>query len=222
MAMRGFVRRPSASMVVACGALLLSLTGTGLADVAALGKNTVGTPQLRTGAVTAPKMRSGAVTTAKLRNNAVTLVKLAPNARIAGPSGPEGPAGPPGPPGAPANLTDGSISTTKLADAAVTSTKLANGSVTAGKLASFFVRTVTVNIGIASFGGVNAPCGSGGRIVSGGASWDPIVATNADAKNLHIVRSYPGDDSSRWSVTAYNGTGGVRKLVVYLLCLKNA
>jgi hypothetical protein len=61
-------RRPSPAMVVACIALLVALSGTGIAAVGALAPNSVGTAQLRTGAVTNPKLASGAVTSAKVQN----------------------------------------------------------------------------------------------------------------------------------------------------------
>ena len=91
--MRRLIRRPSASMTVACLALFLALSGTGVADITQLARNTVGTPQIRNGAVTTPKVRNASITTAKVRNRAITLAKLAPNARVPGPQGPAGPAG---------------------------------------------------------------------------------------------------------------------------------
>jgi hypothetical protein len=43
---------------------------------AALGKNTVGTKQLKNNAVTVKKIKNNAVTTAKIKNNAVTTAKI--------------------------------------------------------------------------------------------------------------------------------------------------
>jgi hypothetical protein len=43
-------RRPSPAMVVACIALLVALSGTGIAAVGALAPKSVGTAQLRTAA----------------------------------------------------------------------------------------------------------------------------------------------------------------------------
>ncbi|HEU4706440.1 MAG TPA: hypothetical protein VFS64_04560 [Solirubrobacterales bacterium] len=59
-------RRPRPAFVLACIALVLSLAGTTYAGVQ-IGRNSVGTFQLRNGAVTAAKLRDGAVTGAKLR-----------------------------------------------------------------------------------------------------------------------------------------------------------
>lgn len=67
-------------MVVACTALLIALTGTSIAAVQAVPKNSVGTAQLKNNAVTAAKIASNAVTAAKIASNAVTNPKIAANA----------------------------------------------------------------------------------------------------------------------------------------------
>jgi hypothetical protein len=53
-------RRPSPSLMLAILAIILALAGTAIAGVE-LGRNSVGTPQLRDNAVTAPKLANGAV-----------------------------------------------------------------------------------------------------------------------------------------------------------------
>jgi hypothetical protein len=68
-----WVNRPSPAMIVAIIALIAALTGTAFA---ALGKNTVGTKQLKKNAVTAAKIKKNAVTTAKIKNAAVTGDKV--------------------------------------------------------------------------------------------------------------------------------------------------
>ncbi len=67
-----FSPRPSPSMVVACVALLIALSGTGVAAVSALAPNSVGTAQIKANAVTTAKIKNSAVTGAKLAGNAVT------------------------------------------------------------------------------------------------------------------------------------------------------
>lgn len=63
-------RRPSPAMVVACIALCIAFTGTAFA--AGLGKNSVGSKQLKKNAVTSAKIKRSAVTSAKVRNNSLT------------------------------------------------------------------------------------------------------------------------------------------------------
>ena len=72
-----FATRPSPAMVVACLALLVALSGTGIAAVSALAPNSVGTAQLKSSAVTNPKLASGAVTSAKVRNSSLRRVDFA-------------------------------------------------------------------------------------------------------------------------------------------------
>jgi hypothetical protein len=206
---------PSPTFVVACGALLLSLTGTGLADIAQLGRNAVGTAQLRPGAVTTPKIRNSAVTTAKLRNRSVTLGKLAVNARVPGPRGPEGPAGPPGPPGPPVNLADGSVTTLKLADGSVTAAKLANNAVTASKIGVTY-RSRIVNAADGSYVLTTQACNPNEKLIGGGAHWSGgFNPTSAEGTHLLISNRVGGG----WQGAGINGSGSQRSLTVTAICV---
>lgn len=74
--MRKFlVRRPSPALAVSFVALVLVLGGTAYAGTV-LGKNSVGTKQLKNGAVTNAKLGKGAVTTGKIKNGTVTASKI--------------------------------------------------------------------------------------------------------------------------------------------------
>jgi hypothetical protein len=80
-------RRPSPAMVVALIALVCALTGTAWA---ALGKNSVGTKQLKSNAVTTAKIKKEAVTAKKIKKGTITgtqinLAKLGtvPSAQLA-------------------------------------------------------------------------------------------------------------------------------------------
>jgi hypothetical protein len=64
------------SNVVSTLCLFLLLGGGAAFAAGHLGKNTVGTKQLKRGSVTTPKIKNGAVTTAKLRDGAVTGQKV--------------------------------------------------------------------------------------------------------------------------------------------------
>src|ERR671933_329833 len=72
--------RPSPAMVVASLALLFALTGTGIAAVAALPRNSVGTAQLRKNAVTSSKVRNRSLLARDFKRGQL-------------PRGPAGPAG---------------------------------------------------------------------------------------------------------------------------------
>jgi hypothetical protein len=106
-------RRPSPAMVVALIALICALTGTAWA---ALGKNSVGTKQLKNNAVTSAKIKKEAVASAKIKNGAVAGTKIAAGAVST------------------ANLATGAVSTANLADGSVSNGKLANDAVTGAKV----------------------------------------------------------------------------------------
>ena len=87
--MRHHVRRPSAALVLACGALLVALSGTSVAAVTqALPPNSVGEVHLR----------ASSVTSEKVKDDSLQVIDLAARARAAltGPAGPAGPQGPKG------------------------------------------------------------------------------------------------------------------------------
>src|SRR6185436_13002787 len=120
--MQARLRRPSPALVVAIVALIAALTGTAWA---ALGKNSVGSKQLKKNAVVSTKIKNNAVTAPKIRNGAVVTEKL----------------------------QDGGVTTSKIKDGAVTGPKVnlaslgtvpsASTATTASNLAgqqSFFIR----------------------------------------------------------------------------------
>jgi hypothetical protein len=82
-------RRPKPALVLAFVALLLSLAGTTYAGVQ-IGRNSVGTFQLRNGAVTSAKLRNGAVTAAKLQGCPANTVAIGPGCVEADPRAPAG------------------------------------------------------------------------------------------------------------------------------------
>ena len=83
--------RPSPAMIVAIIALFAALSGTAFA---ALGKNTVGSKQLKAKAVTSGKIANNAVTSAKVAKGSLTgedinvnALGTVPNATSAGSAG---------------------------------------------------------------------------------------------------------------------------------------
>jgi hypothetical protein len=85
--------RPSPALVVACIALLVSLTGTAVATVSQLPRLSVGTPQLKNNAVNSKKVKNGSLLRADFKAGQIP-------AGARGPAGPAGPAGPQGAQGA--------------------------------------------------------------------------------------------------------------------------
>lgn len=75
--------RPSPALFVAVLALFLAMSGGAYAVTTTLGRNTVGTKQLKSGAVTATKLRDAAVTGPKLAANAVTSGNVADGSLVA-------------------------------------------------------------------------------------------------------------------------------------------
>jgi hypothetical protein len=82
------LRRPSPALVVACLALLVSLSGTGIAAVNALPRGSVGPAQLQTGAVSSIKVKDGALKLVDFAAAQRALLK-----GDVGPAGPQGPKG---------------------------------------------------------------------------------------------------------------------------------
>jgi hypothetical protein len=64
--------RPSPAMIVGIIALIVALTGTAFAGGVKLGKNSVGTKQLKSKAVTGQKIANNAVNGAKVANGSIT------------------------------------------------------------------------------------------------------------------------------------------------------
>lgn len=82
-------RRLSPALVLAIIALVLSLVGTTYAGVQ-IGRNSIGTFQLRDGSVTTSKLRNGAVTPAKARGCPSNTIAIGPGCVEAGLRPPKG------------------------------------------------------------------------------------------------------------------------------------
>ena len=121
-----------------------------------LGRNTVGSLQVRNGsikggdlargAVSSSRLRTAAVTTSKLANRAVTNAKLGDGSVTANKLA----AGLLTPAAANLVLADGAVSAAKLADGSVGTAKLADGAVTTPKLADGAVTTPKLGDGAVS------------------------------------------------------------------------
>jgi hypothetical protein len=97
--MRHRIRRPSPALVVACIALLVTLSGTSIAAISQLPRASVGPQQLKRNAVIASKINPNAVRTGHVLNGSLRSEDFRSGEIPAGPQGPQGQAGPAGPPG---------------------------------------------------------------------------------------------------------------------------
>lgn len=115
--MKQITERLTFANVMSAIAVFLVLGGTAFA-AAQLGKNTVGTKQLKKNAVTKAKIKKGAVSGDKLAAGAVTDAKIKDGA-VTG-----------------AKLGDNSVSTAKIQNGAVNGDKVADGSLTGADINS--------------------------------------------------------------------------------------
>ena len=196
-------RRPSPAMVVACLALLVALTGTSVAAVNQLGRNTVGPLQLKNGAVTNPKLRNNAVTSAKVANRSLLRSDFAPGQLPAGPTGPQGPVGPAGPAGAAGPA--GVIGNVTVRQDSVSVPGSAADDPIPNTL--WVTRTVTV------------ACNANERSMSAGTGW------SADADDLELATVYmkPTITSGNvvgWTAKGANNArdGDPHTFTLYVLC----
>lgn len=187
-------------MVVACLALLVALGGTSVAAVGQLGRNTVGTPQLKDAAVTNAKIKNNAVNSSKVAARSLLRSDFAPGQLPAGPIGPQGPAGPAGAagPAGPAGVL-GAI-TVRQATVTVQDTAPPNG--------SYVTR------------GADALCASGELAISGGTGW----SDNNDDLELLTGRLTPIQNTAN-QVVGFRGVGandgaGSSTFRVYALCYR--
>jgi hypothetical protein len=96
--MSRWMHKPSPAMMVACVALLVALSGTGVAALSQLPRASVGTSQLKRNAVTPQKLAPNAVRTGHVLNGSLLAADFKEGQIPAGPQGPPGPTGPAGPP----------------------------------------------------------------------------------------------------------------------------
>jgi hypothetical protein len=183
--MRKHLRKPSPAMIVACLALLVALSGTGMAAATQLGRNSVGTLQLKDSAVTNAKLRNNAVNSAKVAARSLLRSDFAPGQLPAGPVGPQGPAGPAGPAGAAGPA--GVVGPVTVRQASVSVPGSASDKPTPNTL--WISRTVDVN------------CNSGERAMSAGTGW------SADSNDLELATVYMKPVQTNGAVTGFTAKG---------------
>jgi hypothetical protein len=172
-------------MIVACLALLVALSGTGMAAATQLGRNSVGTLQLKDSAVTNAKIRNNAVNSAKVAARSLLRSDFAPGQLPAGPVGPQGPAGPTGPAGTAGPA--GVVGPVTVRQASVSVPGSLSDKPTPNTL--WVTRSVDVS------------CNSGERAMSAGTGW------SADANDLELATVYMKPVQSNGAVTGFTAKG---------------
>jgi hypothetical protein len=193
--MRKLMRRPSPAMMVACLALLVALSGTGVAAVSVVARNSVGTLQLRDDAVSRSKIRNNAINSAKVASRSLLRSDFAPGQLPAGPTGPQGPAGPAGPAGAAGP---------------------------AGVIGAITVRPQTVSIPDPGPGfgksTVASECGGNERAISGGTSWSDDNPTYELVTSQLRPVTNAQNQVTGFSAVGINNSGQTSTFTVYALC----
>ncbi len=187
-------RRPTPAMVVACIALGVALSGTGIAAViATLPRNSVGPAQLRANAVTSAKVLNGSLRRADFGSGQLPAGRPG----SPGPAGPQGVKGDTGPAGAPGLVGEVTLHSASVNVPAYTSVTVYSN------------RSVTAN------------CDTGEKGLGGGTNWSgegdatqlvTVLSTpiyDASAKKITGWRARGGNDTN----TAHNFT-------VFVLCTK--
>jgi hypothetical protein len=188
-------RRPSPALIVACLALLVALSGTGVAAVSVVARNSVGTLQLKDNSVSRPKIRNNAINSSKVASRSLLRSDFAPGQLPAGPTGPQGPAGPAGPAGAAGP---------------------------AGVIGAVTVRPQSVAIGDPGpgfgKGSVTSSCAANERAISGGTSWSDDNPTYELVTSQLKPVTNPQNQVTGFSAVGINNSGQTSTFTVYALC----
>jgi hypothetical protein len=200
-------RRLTFANVMSVVAVFIALGGSAYAFK--LGKNSVGTKQLKKNAVTAAKIKNDAVTGAKIKSDAVTGAKIK-DASVTG-----------------SELAAGAVDSSKLAANSVLSAAIANGAVSASKLGlvdTHVVATLLPDNGVLTRS--VAACAPGETLIGGG------VNTAAFGKDISIQGSRPSKDNAAeiaegeaftfWQTSAINEPGetGATSIRSWAVCLR--
>ena len=190
--MRIFRHKPSPAMVLSCVALLVALSGTGIAAVNALPRNSVGNAQLQ----------ANSVTSIKVKNGSLLKVDFKAGQLPAGRPGPQGPAGATGPQGA--QGIPGVVGDLILHQSSVNVPGDASPNV-----GTFPSRSVQTN------------CDPGEKGITGGTNWQGESDTNALYTLLSTPVYDAGSKRiTAWRARGGNETTTTKTFQVYLLCTK--
>lgn len=132
--------RPSAPLVVASIALLVAAATPGYAALSVLAKDSVGSPQIRSGGVHAPDLASKSVTSVKIKDGGVKRQDLAADSVGSAQIGTAQVLG--------SDLAAGSVDYSKIADGTVGRAELANSSVDGSKIVDGSVTPADLAAGV--------------------------------------------------------------------------
>lgn len=186
-------RRPSAALAVSVIALIAALSGTAYAGIV-LGRNSVGTKQLRNRAVTTAKIHNGAITAKKLQKG--LLVPHAARADVATAAG--------------TALTAGHASSADSATTAGSAAALTGVNVITSA-------SITNPHGQETFGEADCPAG---QFVVGGGAWNNAVENDVSVNSSWPTRQNATDAApNAWGVWMNNLSGGTDSVFsVYAIC----
>jgi hypothetical protein len=200
--------RPSPALLIACAALFVALGGT---SFALPGRNRVDRNDLRANVVGARNIKNAAVRRRHIKEFAVGRRQLA-NAAVRT-----------------RKLRDSAVTNSKIQTGAVNALKIAPGSVIGPKLGAVIVRTATSpltadadgtsNGGAVGIATATVQCGTGERLLSGGARW---VTNNTPetTKQLFLRESHPSGNGWRAVGNVDFGAQGQAQLQVQVVCLR--
>jgi hypothetical protein len=197
-------RRPSAALIVAAIALLVSLGGNAYGS-GLFAPGSVGTKDLRNGAVNSQKLKNGSVRTSKLHNGAITARKLSrhlvvPKARFAS--------------AAAAAFNSGHASTADQA------THAAAASSADGLTGVNYVRSALTESPNNSliFGEADCPAG---QLPVGGGVWSSSTTLGKQSVNSSWPTRQNTTDPApdAWGAWVNNVSGGTQSFYVYAICV---
>ncbi len=201
--------RPSPTMIIACLALLLALTGSAIA--AGVAKNsvrsaqivdgTVRTVDIRDNAINSPKIAPDAVGAEEIAENAVSSPEVAQDSLTAGDLGAASVTS--------SEVADQSLTANDLGPNSVGGSEIAPDSVRATQLGTITQRNISATIKAGANGSVSANCEPGEQIISGGGQ--PSVF------GVEMTTTRP--QGNGWLYQAKNTSASDQTITAFALCL---